>query len=218
MLPLNTSTVLTWHPPHLPNPSVIPQASATLNSKKETLPPPKWIQLNPLSPQKRPLSVAIEADGLPYTVVQKALTTWEQGTQYAVQFQLLNKKMSTHYSDILFYWATETNVIQADKTHPHSTGKAWLHVKPMQEQPIIIGSTIELTKNPSIDNYLSKEQQAQRLYTTILHEIGHALGLKHAKSNTSIMHPMGWRNTQLTTEDILLFQVLYGYSSNHLAN
>ncbi len=173
---------------------------------------PKWQQLINQS-KPIPLSVAVGAEGLPLTLLKKALVTWEVGTQHRVQFQLLEdaapKAMQS--ADILLLWAEETALPQQE-AHPsaHNTGRAWLHVKAINQSPVIVGSTIELVHYPTIDAYLSPLQQTNRLYTTLLHELGHALGLNHAKNTTSVMHPFGWKNTELTAEDSGLIFQLYG--------
>jgi hypothetical protein len=171
---------------------------------------PQWQQLTNKN-KLLPLTVAVQADGLSIALVQKALQAWEVGTNLQVQFTLLANPTpeATQSADILMLWA-DTLLQQAVHQTAYNTGKAWLHVKAVNNQPIIVGSTIELAKTPIIDAYINTQQQANRLYTTILHELGHALGLKHAQQSTSVMHPLGWQNTQLTPDDVGLFFQLYG--------
>ena len=153
--------------------------------------------------------MGIAALNLPVWLVQQALTAWETATQQGVTFKLVLSEHLVSRCDIVFYWSNQPLANTPENHHPHSTGQAWLRVKPIQNKPIIIGSTIELVEHPTIDTYLQKTQQEQRLYTTLLHEIGHALGLNHGKQRNSIMHPTGWRNTVLSTEDVALFKALY---------
>lgn len=170
---------------------------------------PKWAQLCPFSPQPAVLSVGISAPNLPIGLVQKALTAWETATQQGITFKLTICEEDTTHSDIVFYWTNQTMANTPENPHTYSTGQAWLHIKPIQHKPTIIGSTIELVEHPVIDAYLPKAQQEQRLYTTLLHELGHALGLNHANNINSIMHPKGWRNTGFSQEDVALFKALY---------
>lgn len=171
--------------------------------------PPQWQQLTNKN-RLLPLTVAVQAKGLSIALVQKALQAWEVGTNHQVQFTLLTTPTpeASQSADILILWA-ETLLQQAGHQTAYNTGKAWLHVKAIKDSPVIVGSTIELAKNPIIDAYISTQQQTSRLYTTILHELGHALGLKHAQQHISVMHPLGWQNTQLTPEDVGLFFQLY---------
>jgi predicted Zn-dependent protease len=172
--------------------------------------PPKWQPLTNKH-QLLPLTVAVQAEGLSIVLVQKALLAWEESTNRQVQFTLLTNPSpeASQSANILILWAEEL-LQQAGHQTAYNTGKAWLHVKAVNNQPLIVGSTIELAKTPIIDAYINTQQQTNRLYTTILHELGHALGLKHAQQPTSVMHPLGWQNTQLTPEDVGLFFQLYG--------
>lgn len=70
-------------------------------------------------------------------------------------------------------------------------------------------ATITLLTRPIIDQHLNHQQQLQRLRTTFLHEIGHALGLEHADSKHDIMYHRGWRNLHLSEGDARRLQKLY---------
>ncbi len=77
------------------------------------------------------------------------------------------------------------------------------------------GTTVRL-EDPSIrpvgtgmsDTY---QGTATTLYQTVLHEIGHALGLAHSSNTTDIMYPsLGPGDTNLGSADIQGIQILYG--------
>jgi hypothetical protein len=185
--------------------SIIAQQSPFLNQAVR-LPeqPPQWKQVR-MKDKQSPLTVALQAEGLPKAVLQNALSAWEKATEGQVNFHLLQKATPAiaQRADILILWANETLA----KTT--TAGKAWLHIKTLNASPLIVGSTIELVKAPLIDAYISTHQQKDRLYTTLLHELGHALGLNHAQNAASVMHPAGWKNRHLTSEDSNLFFQLY---------
>lgn len=69
--------------------------------------------------------------------------------------------------------------------------------------------TITLVTHPAIDQQLSAKQQADRLYVTFLHELGHALGLEHSTDKRSVMYHQGWLNTQLSRQDTDALRRLY---------
>jgi predicted Zn-dependent protease len=69
--------------------------------------------------------------------------------------------------------------------------------------------SITLIKFPRIDRALSPVQQQQRLAATVLHELGHALGLDHVQSAAAVMHYQGWQNTRLSDVDINALNRLY---------
>jgi predicted Zn-dependent protease len=72
-----------------------------------------------------------------------------------------------------------------------------------------VASQISLIENPVIDQHLSREQQVWRLRSTLLHELGHALGLEHSLCPEHVMYFRGWRNTYLSSGDALAIQKLY---------
>ncbi len=80
----------------------------------------------------------------------------------------------------------------------------------------IVGATITLIRSPEIDKHLLGRQLEQRVYATILHELGHALGLEHSEHPRDVMFHQGWRNTQLTLNDIQHLQSLYQLTQNAL--
>ncbi len=68
---------------------------------------------------------------------------------------------------------------------------------------------ITLLIHPVIDDYLSLNQQCHRLRTTLLHEIGHALGLEHSSNPVAVMHHRGWQNPTLSLHDAQAIQAVY---------
>ena len=75
-------------------------------------------------------------------------------------------------------------------------------------------ATITLIENPEIDKYLDSDHaRQQRWKTTLLHEIGHAVGLEHTTSKKAVMHHRGWKNHTLHSEDIAAIRRLYPSNS-----
>ncbi|MBX2861162.1 MAG: matrixin family metalloprotease [Vampirovibrio sp.] len=75
----------------------------------------------------------------------------------------------------------------------------------------ITQATITLLCSPAIDGSLSAPQQLKRLRATLLHEMGHALGLEHSSNTQDVMHYRGWQNAFLTEGDIQRLKALYQY-------
>ncbi len=74
---------------------------------------------------------------------------------------------------------------------------------------IITHADITLITQPVIDGELTPAQQRRRLHATILHELGHALGLNHSPAPWDTMFYQGWRNTHLSDGDIMALRGLY---------
>jgi hypothetical protein len=74
---------------------------------------------------------------------------------------------------------------------------------------LILQATITLLPEPAIDQRLSIEGRKQRMYSTLLHELGHALGMEHTESERDVMHHRGWRNTHLSDNDAYQLKTLY---------
>ena len=92
---------------------------------------------------------------------------------------------------------------------PHCVGwtqPSWLVVGQHKRLQAI---TLTVVKSPAIDRQLTPDQQADRLAATLLHEMGHALGLDHLPQPDAVMHSQGWRNTVLSSWDAALLKQKY---------
>ena len=74
---------------------------------------------------------------------------------------------------------------------------------------LIVSATITLIETPRIDAQLDAGQQQDRLLATLLHELGHALGLEHSPNPDDVMHHRGWRHTRLSENDRSRLRRLY---------
>lgn len=133
----------------------------------------------------------------------RACQEWELATAGLVRF---TRSVRPSQADIRVEWsdnAVEGRDFEVGHTHRSVQAPHW-----------IVQATITLLKEPLIDKTLSAEQVQQRLYTTALHEAGHALGLEHSSSSKDVMHHRGWRNRQLSANDIRQLQDLYANASS----
>lgn len=92
---------------------------------------------------------------------------------------------------------------------PNDLGHCDCHVETIATKAHITHAHIQLVQHPLIDEQLSHEQQQQRLFATLLHEIGHALGLQHLDHPNSVMYYRGWRSTVLSVADKQALGQLY---------
>ncbi|MCA9806633.1 MAG: matrixin family metalloprotease [Cyanobacteria bacterium HKST-UBA06] len=104
-------------------------------------------------------------------------------------------------SDITLQWQTQT-VEGRDYEVGHakrrvSTGGQITHV------------TITLIETPLIDATLSTADIERRQLATLLHELGHALGLEHSQHSHDVMFHQGWRNVVLSPGDLAALKQLY---------
>ncbi len=72
---------------------------------------------------------------------------------------------------------------------------------------------VTLLTSPVIDQHLAPAAVSQRLFATMLHELGHALGLEHSQHRRDVMHHQGWRNQALSVNDVRAVQALYASGS-----
>jgi hypothetical protein len=70
-------------------------------------------------------------------------------------------------------------------------------------------ATITLIADPVIDKTLNHSQRQHRLLATLLHEVGHAIGLEHSTNPQDNMFYRGWTRTQLGIGDIRQIQLYY---------
>ncbi|HEY9744711.1 MAG TPA: matrixin family metalloprotease [Oculatellaceae cyanobacterium] len=155
--------------------------------------------------ERMPLSVSLQTDPSntwPDTVVRPllhmALAQWEAASLGALSFQMLQTLPSQ--ADLQLFWADET-VPGREYEVGHTDRK-------LQGQ-WLCQATVTLVTAPAIDARLSSGRRRQRLYSTLLHELGHAIGLEHSESAADVMHHRGWQNLCLSENDIRRVRALY---------
>ncbi len=129
------------------------------------------------------------------------LRQWEIASEGLIRFRLMDAAIeSVENADIQFSWQDETV-----KGRDYEVGHANRDVQGNR----IRKATITLIRKPIIDGHLSPEKQRSRLLATILHEIGHALGLEHSDSAQDVMYYRGWQRETLSANDIHRLKMLY---------
>jgi Matrixin len=134
------------------------------------------------------------------------------------------QQWNTHLSGLML------QAVTPEFKPPASTGIIKIHwqAQPPLEKPYACGWTVRTLENtssgslpcirqarmtlverPLIDQELGITAQKNRLEATVLHELGHALGLNHVQPVDAVMHRQGWRNTRLTVTDVSALKRLY---------
>lgn len=157
-----------------------------------------WIEPYPESAQS-PEDLAANTQAL-----FAAMRQWEAATQGAIRFVLLpaapGLQSSASGADMILTWDAQTTLgrdYEVGHTHRQVKGKR------------LTQATITLITQPLIDGHLNPQQRKQRLYTTVLHETGHALGLEHSDNHRDVMHYRGWQRSYLSENDIQRIRRLY---------
>lgn len=135
-------------------------------------------------------------------ILIRACREWESASGGLVQ---LVSTVRPQQADIHVTWSASTT-----EGRPFEVGHTRRSV---QSANRITHAAITLLIAPEIDRHLPMEEIEHRLYTTMLHELGHALGLEHSPHAKDIMHHQGWRNRQLSPNDSQRLQTLYATSS-----
>ncbi|MEB3287321.1 MAG: matrixin family metalloprotease [Vampirovibrionales bacterium] len=180
---------------------------------------PLVVYMEPLPESSSATYTASDANAL----LEEALKAWQNASitphlnpaSAGIGFRrLFQPPEDNSKPDILFRWVSETVLGRT-----YETG----HARRELETPVTSSSgfmthvEITLVDCPVIDAHLSSQQRLLRLQATLLHEIGHALGLEHALAKTDVMYYQGWRNTILSPGDIAALQALYAPRANRLA-
>lgn len=123
---------------------------------------------------------------------------WVLGSAKQVQFVTVT---DPNAADIVFSWTDS-----AVKGRPYEVGHT---NNTVNGQNLITKSEIQLLESPLIDKQLAGLERQMRLQSTILHEMGHALGLEHSENVQDVMYFRGWNNAYLSTHDCERIQELY---------
>ncbi|WP_373532822.1 matrixin family metalloprotease [Vampirovibrio sp.] len=129
------------------------------------------------------------------------LRQWEVASEGQIRFRLMDPATEqSEDGDIVFQWSRETV-----KGRDYEVGHA---NRELQGQRIR-KAHITLILEPVIDGHLTPEKRRDRLMATVLHEVGHALGLEHSEHSKDVMYYRGWQQTVLSPQDAQRLMALY---------
>jgi predicted Zn-dependent protease len=145
------------------------------------------------------------------TLLDQALLEWERASLGRLSFvNVKGTNPETTPSHIAITWSEEpVKGRNFEVGHTQRVVQTALSGLFQKNPPWIQHAHITLLKAPIIDQYLNATQQEDRLKTTFLHEIGHALGLEHSTNPGDVMHHRGWKNQCLSYQDAENIQALY---------
>lgn len=155
-------------------------------------------------PESMPLTICLDAPSLesgwtqePEQLLNLAIKQWELASRGALRFQQCFSPDSAHIR------------IQWNETPTPGREFELGHAERNVQGSWIWQVCITLVTQPAIDGHLSAARRKERLYSTLLHELGHALGLEHSVCERDVMHHRGWRNRYLSENDCRRLQALY---------
>jgi hypothetical protein len=136
--------------------------------------------------------------------VEEATLVWGSIAPEAFTFKRLDAP--SPMVDICIQWRDDPH-----PSKPYEAGRTVIECHGEQQgQQCLKHVTIELLRHPKINQHLGVHEQGIQYYATLLHELGHALGLEHANQPTSVMYHRSLQNRHLTPEDTAMLRRLYG--------
>jgi predicted Zn-dependent protease len=136
--------------------------------------------------------------------LNEAVTAWKAASKESLMFSVLSHPAPQ--ADIVLQWREDPH-----PEKPYEAGRTLFECDGEQQGMNSLSHvTIELLRKPKINQHLAVHQQYIQYYATLLHELGHALGLEHASHPASVMYHRSLQNRQITPEDAAMLQRLYG--------
>lgn len=150
--------------------------------------------------ERMPLRIHVQAhpqfpQAEPYAL--QAFRQWEAASGGLIR--ITPEPLPAH-ADIVIQWQRETT-----RGRDYEVG----HTHRQVQGQLIQRVTITLIEAPRIDAHLIPSKQALRLFSTLLHEAGHALGLEHSQHQGDVMHHRGWQHIFLSPNDSQRLNSLY---------
>lgn len=130
-------------------------------------------------------------------MMKHAFAEWSRKTNNRVVFKYVSNPSS---ADIKVSFVKKI-VPQGNKKLDKAIGVTYYQTHGTR----IFSSKIEIADKTQEGWTLSKDE----IYTTMLHEIGHSIGLNHTKNNKCIMYPQARVILEICNEDLNNFKKLY---------
>lgn len=143
------------------------------------------------------LSVCIVGNNPRNQMMKKAFNEWQTKTNGAVKFYYTNNRSNANII-VSFVQKLNRNQVGVNRigvTHSRFRGDS------------MVFAQIEMAAQGQNFNRVLSETE---VYATMLHEIGHALGLEHNPNKNSIMYYSTTGRYELSEIDIKNFKTLYG--------
>ena len=140
---------------------------------------------------------------LPRTVMMKhAFARWSKVTNDKIIFRYVDSTQTSQL-DVFFVNKIDKDFSESDKSIGLTQNKTDI------KSGNIYHSTIWIADNSQGNRVLSNDE----VFTTMLHEIGHALGLNHSNTKDSIMYPQADVRLEISKEDLNNLRTIYGWKN-----
>jgi len=150
----------------------------------------QWVRWHPEHMQTLRVGLQGAFQSIPNKLLRQACYAWQAASGGLIRFTVTS---NVKHADIQLVWSDEPVF-----GRPYELGHNDRQIHP----PCWI-------KQVKITLLRTTESEHARLYTTMLHELGHALGLEHSNGEKDVMHHQGWRNVMLSENDMRQLQDLY---------
>ena len=152
-------------------------SSSNINA---TTTPASYEDAKPVLIKTQRLKVYIPPKDMLATTMKHAFTDWQRHTNGNFTFEFVGTK-STANIEVLFIESGMSNICRNGDALGCTT---YIPAKTLYGNKRILGAKIYISVNDMNGKPMTKNQ----VYTIMLHEIGHAMGLSHSKDKKSLMY------------------------------